>query len=168
MPTDPTVLVTRFLALAAGGETEAALALLDDDVVYTNVGLPTVRGRNRTARVLSPLDRPGNGFGVVIHHIAAAGPVVLTERTDELRLGRWVSQFWVCGRFEVHDGLITVWRDYFDFLDVTRGMVRGLAGLAVPGLVRPLPAPSVPRPGDSRPAPGNLSPGPAVAERWAD
>ncbi len=39
-----------------------------------------------------------------------------------------------CGTFEVHDGRITLWRDYFDAFDFTKAIVRGLLGIAVPSL----------------------------------
>jgi limonene-1,2-epoxide hydrolase len=45
-------------------------------------------------------------------------------------------QFWVCGVFEVHDGRITLWRDYFDFYDFTKAILRGVLGMAVPSLRR--------------------------------
>ena len=63
-----------------------------------------------------------------IHRVAADGAAVLTERTDALIFGPLRLQFWVCGVFEVHNGRITLWRDYFDFFDMLKATVRGLAG----------------------------------------
>jgi limonene-1,2-epoxide hydrolase len=74
------------------------------------------------------------GFEVKIHRIAADGAAVLTERTDALIVGRLRLQMWVCGTFEVHGGQITLWRDYFDMWDITKGMLRGLAATVVPSL----------------------------------
>jgi limonene-1,2-epoxide hydrolase len=71
---------------------------------------------------------------VKIHRIAADGAAVLTERTDALIFGPLRLQFWVCGVFEVHNGEITLWRDYFDFFDMFKATLRGLAGLVVPPL----------------------------------
>ena len=71
---------------------------------------------------------------VKIHRIAADGAAVLTERTDALIIGPLRMQFWVCGVFEVHNGRITLWRDYFDLFDMFKATVRGLAGLVVPSL----------------------------------
>ena len=82
-----------------------------------------------------------------MHHIAADGPMVLTERTDLLVIRGMKVQIWVCGRFEVHDGKITIWRDYFDFLDIARAAARGIAGRFVPSLVPIMPAPGDPAPG---------------------
>lgn len=68
------------------------------------------------------------------HRIAAEGSTVLNERTDALVIGPVRLQFWVCGVFEVHDGKITLWRDYFDMFDMFKATVRGLIGAAVPAL----------------------------------
>lgn len=141
--TDPQSVTEAFLEALAAPDLERAMSFLADDVEYTNVGLPTLRGRERVTRALGGLDRPSASFEVYLHAISAEGPVVLTERTDVIALGSFRSQFWVYGRFEVHDGLITVWRDSFDYVDLVRAGVRGLAGMVVPSL-RPVP----PGPGD--------------------
>lgn len=139
-PASPREVVEAFLAALAAKDTAAAAALVDDDIEYVNVGLPTVRGRQEMGKVLALLGRPGAGFEVYLHAISADGPVVLTERTDVLLIGRLRLQFWVCGRFDVHDGRITLWRDAFDFVDILRGTVRGVAALAVPALRPAAPA----------------------------
>lgn len=135
---DERATVLTFLADMADGRAEEAVAAFDDDVVYTNVGLPTLRGRERAGRVIRLLARPGLGFGVEVLSIASDGALVLTERIDELRVGPLRVRFWVCGRFEVRDGRITVWRDYFDNVDVFKGIVRGVLALAVPAVQRPM------------------------------
>lgn len=68
------------------------------------------------------------------HRIGADGAAVLTERTDALIIGPLRVQFWVCGVFEVDDGRITLWRDYFDVYDMFKGLLRGLVALVVPSL----------------------------------
>lgn len=130
----PTEVVAGFLDALAASDMERAVAFLADDIVYTNVSLPTIRGRTRFERGARVYYRRGLGFEVVIHRIAAAGPTVLTERTDALTWGPWRSQFWVCGTFEVVDGKIALWRDYFDWMDVLRASVRGLVGILIPAL----------------------------------
>jgi limonene-1,2-epoxide hydrolase len=112
------------------GTAESALA---DNIVWQNVGFPTLRGR---ARIMNLLRRGEgrSGFEVKIHRIAAEGNAVLTERTDALIIGPLRLQFWVCGVFEVHAGRITLWRDYFDMWDITKATLRGLAATVFPSL----------------------------------
>ena len=135
---DPQAVVEAFLAALAAGDVATAASLVDDDIEYVNVSLPAVRGRAEFAKVLRLLDGSGAGFEVYLHAISADGPVVLTERTDVLLVRGARIQFWVWGRFDVHDGRITLWRDSFDFVDIARGAVRGLLGLVLPG---PRPSP---------------------------
>jgi len=116
-------------------DTDGAGAVLDDNLVYQNVGFPTIRGRARAMKLFRAMEGRA-GFEVKIHRIAVNGSSVLTERTDVLVFGPLRLQFWVCGVFEVSGGRITLWRDYFDMWDMTKALVRGVAGIAVPA-VRP-------------------------------
>ena len=96
--------------------------------VYENVGLPTVHGRERVRRLFGRAYGSGGGFDVVIHTICADGPSVLTERTDFLTFRKLHMELWVCGRFDVRDGQIVLWRDYFDFLKFNSGSLARAAG----------------------------------------
>lgn len=110
-------------------------ALLDDNIVYTNVSLPTVQGSRRVARIFNlALNRFGWGFEVETLNVAAAGSVVLTERIDALVIGPFRFQFWVMGRLEVREGRITVWRDYFDHHNVLMATMRAALGAVLPSL----------------------------------
>ncbi|BBY60176.1 limonene-1,2-epoxide hydrolase family protein [Mycolicibacterium sarraceniae] len=126
--------VEVFLSALQAQDLTTADAQLDDNLVYQNVGFPTIRGRKRAMKIFKGLQRPSFGFEVKIHRIAVNGPVVLTERTDVLAIGPVRLQFWVCGVFEVHNGRITLWRDYFDMYDMLKATVRGLIGAVLPGL----------------------------------
>jgi limonene-1,2-epoxide hydrolase len=131
----PTLVVERFLDFARAGDIDGGVELLSVDVEYTNVGLPTVRGRERVRRLFrATLGRDGAGFDVYVHAISADGPTVLTERTDVLKFGRLSIQLWVCGRFDVHDGQIVLWRDYFDYVAFAVATIRGLLGMAFPAI----------------------------------
>jgi limonene-1,2-epoxide hydrolase len=134
--TDPQAVVEAFLAALADGDTDTALALVDDDIEYVNVGLPPIRGREQMVKVAAVFERPDLDFEVYLHAISADGPTVLNERTDVLVFKGMRTQFWVAGRFDVHDGKITLWRDAFDFVDILRGVARGLVGIVLPS-VRP-------------------------------
>ncbi|BBZ34205.1 limonene-1,2-epoxide hydrolase family protein [Mycolicibacterium confluentis] len=126
--------VEKFLFALRDKDLDTAGSLLDDDVVYQNVGFPIIRGRARTIKIFKGMDRDSFGFDVKFHRSVAEGGSVLNERTDALSVGRVRMQFWVCGVFEVRDGRITLWRDYFDLFAIAKGVVRGLLGAVLPGL----------------------------------
>lgn len=136
---NPTQLVHDFFADLAQGRVDSALERIDDDILYSNVGLPSVRGKKRFAQVMRQLNTGSVGFDLEILAISGDDDgVVLTERIDELRFGPLRMQFWVCGHNEVREGRITVWRDYFDFWNCTRAFFRAVAAAVVPALRRPL------------------------------
>ncbi|WP_199554952.1 limonene-1,2-epoxide hydrolase family protein [Sandaracinobacteroides hominis] len=91
---------------------DRAFDLLAEDVVYHNVAATPVVGH---AALKSLFDRvPFDALDLYIHASAESDGQVLNERTDRFRLpgGQWVEAR-VMGSFEVIDGKITAWRDYF-------------------------------------------------------
>ncbi|TQL69887.1 limonene-1,2-epoxide hydrolase [Nocardioides albertanoniae] len=128
-------LVEQFLAALERGDIEGALALCADDVSYRNVPLPPARGQGEVGRQLRLMDRYTTGFEARMINIAANGPVVMTERIDVLRRGTVAVEFWVCGIFEVRDGEIVLWRDYFDWTTFVAAGVKG-AGRAAIGAIQ--------------------------------
>ena len=125
--------VEVFLAALQNQDIDAAGAVLDEHLIYQNVGFPTIRGRARAMKLFRGMEGRAR-FEVKTHRIAVNGSTVLTERTDALVLGRVRLQFWVCGVFEVKDGRITLWRDYFDMFDFTKALARAVLGAVVPAL----------------------------------
>jgi limonene-1,2-epoxide hydrolase len=126
--------VETFLYALQDEDFDTAQAAMADNIAWQNVGIATIRGRDRIMKLF----RRGEGrfgFEVKIHRIAAEGDTVLTERTDALIMGPLRLQFWVCGVFEVHAGRITLWRDYFDFFEFfVKAPLRGLAAAVFPSL----------------------------------
>jgi limonene-1,2-epoxide hydrolase len=128
----PTLVVERFLDLLQAKDVDGAADLLAEDVEYANVGAATVHGRERVERLLRAAVGRRAGFEVYMHTIAANGSSVMTERTDVLTFRRLRVQFWICGRFDVDDGKIVLWRDYFDYMNFTAATLRGLLGVVIP------------------------------------
>jgi limonene-1,2-epoxide hydrolase len=140
--TSPAKVARHFLELLQDGDIDGAAGLLAEDVQYINVSLPTIRGRERVRRALTAAMArvPGAGFEVYFHAVCADGGTVMTERTDVIRAGPVRIQIWVCGRFDVRDGHIELWRDYFDWWNVTVATMRGVLGAVIPSLRPQLPA----------------------------
>lgn len=120
--------VERFLTALTHSDVDTAVALTTDDLVWHNVGVPPLRGA-RAVQALQGLARPWMRFDVILHNVTSDGSVVLTERTDLLALGPVTLEFWVCGTFELRDGKVAVWRDYFSMRDMLRGLAVGVGRL---------------------------------------
>jgi limonene-1,2-epoxide hydrolase len=123
-------IVKRFLSALEAFDAPAALALVDDAIVYDNNNLKTSRGRAEFSKVLQQMTRYGDYFEARVHHIAADGNVVLTFRTDVLGVKGKKVAFWVWGRFEVVGGKIVSWHDYFDWAQFS-----GRAAVQAPGIL---------------------------------
>ncbi len=128
---DSITVVREFFAAMTIEDTHEAVALCAPDVVWRNTTLPTVRGAVALRRALSALARSPLQFAADFHAIAADGDTVLTQRTDHLSIGPVRISFWVCGTFELRDGKITLWDDYFSWENVLRGTVVGLVRAAL-------------------------------------
>lgn len=129
-------MVEEFLTALEAADLERALALCDEGIVYQNVPLRPARGRAAVEKQLTTMARVAPGFEVRMLNIAANGPVVLTERIDVLSRGGFSAEFWVCGTFEVREGRIVLWRDYFDWTTFLAAGVRGAGRAAVAALRR--------------------------------
>ena len=129
--------VEQFLDALRRLDTTAALALLAEDVTYHNVSLPQAKGKSAVAKQLDLFGRYVTKFDAINHRIVGDGGTVLTERTDVMEISRVRAEFWVCGTFEVRNGQIVLWRDYFDWANLLTGTAKG-AGRALLGLVRGL------------------------------
>lgn len=113
-PANPVEVVEAFLAAMEKLDYDTALSLVSDDCEYVNVPLSTVRGPAGIRSVLEPFFAPTLENEWVVRAIAEAGPLVFVERLDRHRLpGGWAG-LPVVGVWEVRDGRITAWRDYFD------------------------------------------------------
>jgi limonene-1,2-epoxide hydrolase len=106
--------VHDFLKTFESMDFDAALPYLSDDCESTNVPLGTVHGRAGVRSVLEPFFAPIHENDFVILRSAAEGSTVVVERLDRHRLDHGWRELPVVGVFEVNDGRITVWRDYFD------------------------------------------------------
>ena len=115
----PIEVVRRFCAawsedLGANGLGE----FFTDDAVYHNMPFGPVAGKENIVHNIDSFIRPGPPgverieFRVI--NIVADGPVVMTERTDIFTLSDNSFGLPVMGIFEIRDGKINAWRDYFD------------------------------------------------------
>lgn len=111
---EPLEVVGAFLDAFVAMDFDTALTHLGTDVEYTNIPMGTVRGHAGVREVLEPFFAPIRENEFLIVRKAAADSVVFMERLDRHRLDHGWRELPVNSVFEVHDGLITVWRDYFD------------------------------------------------------
>ena len=114
--------VNAFLEAAAKRDYGKALPLLADDVEYQNMMLPPVHGPDAVRDTMEGLLGLCTDSTWVVHRQVVDGSTVMNERTDRFLLnGEWLD-LPVAGVFEVRDGRIALWRDYFDLQTVMAKM----------------------------------------------
>ena len=111
---DPAATVDEFIRTITNGDLDGALELCTDDLEYDNVPMPTLHGKEAAAAFLRPMLGEGVRVAWTVHRQVAEGDVVLNERTDEFWFGDIHIALPVAGIFELRDGKIALWRDYFD------------------------------------------------------
>ncbi len=109
----PREVVLDFIAAWNANDTGRAVDCLTEDVVYHNVPMAPIFGREAVRRYIDGI----GGFDWVrwtVVAIAESGSTVLTERVDEFALRGVAVSLPLMGAFEVREGRIGAWRDYFD------------------------------------------------------
>ena len=132
----PIEVVERFCAAFSAKDVDTIAGLLADDVVYHNVGMAPADGKEASLAMIQGFLDMSEGMSFEIHRISASGDSVLTERTDTFTINGAKAPIPVMGAFDLRDGLITGWRDYFD-LGLTTKMMSGEA--VEPGVLPVIP-----------------------------
>lgn len=123
---DPLVVVEQMIKAFEVMDLDRALQYLAADVEYTNIPRGTVRGHAGVRQVLSPFFGPIRENEFIIIRKAASGGTVFIERLDRHRLDHGWRELPVNSVFEVRDGLITIWREYFDGATAARILAPGV------------------------------------------
>lgn len=111
----PLATVKAFLQAMEKLDYDTAMALVAPGCEYSNPPpFGTVHGPAKMRGLLEPFFAPTIENEFRILREAVNGAVVILERLDRHRLAdKWV-ELPVTGVFEVRDGAISYWRDYFD------------------------------------------------------
>lgn len=113
-------IVREFCGLWASMDVEQMITFFTDDAVYHNIPMEPAVGREAIATLLNGWAAVLDGIDFQIHQQVSAGKVVMNERTDTMRVNGASVPLPVMGIFELVDGKIQVWRDYFDMGEMTK------------------------------------------------
>ena len=120
MPVSASDLVTEFCAQWAEPDPARLAEYFTEDGIYHNMPMPPSQGRTAIQEFIAGFTAMCDGIDFVVHRQVSDGDLVFNERTDIMRLknGNRV-ELPVTGVFEIRDGKIAAWRDYFDMATVT-------------------------------------------------
>ncbi|MDH3755206.1 MAG: nuclear transport factor 2 family protein [Acidimicrobiia bacterium] len=109
-----TDVVDAFIAAIEAKDIDAAVALVSDDCEYDNVPMGKVFGPAGIKELLEPFTASCTAIEWVVHRQVGAERTVFNERLDRFQMPTGWIELPVAGVFEVSDGKISLWRDYFD------------------------------------------------------
>lgn len=115
---NPIAIITAMTNAMAVKDYDAALPLFTDDCVYENMPMGAVTGPAGVRAVLEPFFAPTIENQFIILRTAVNGTTVFVERLDRHRLATGWVELPVTGVFEIRDGKIALWRDYFDLATI--------------------------------------------------
>jgi limonene-1,2-epoxide hydrolase len=110
----PLEIVKAFTDAVAVKDFDRALDWIAGDCEYENMPLGKAVGPAAVRAVLEPFFAPTLENQFIVLRQLAEGPLVMLERLDRHRLETGWVELPVMGVFEVRDGRISLWRDYFD------------------------------------------------------
>jgi len=112
---DPETIVKEFCAAWGRRDIAELLGYFADDAIYHNMPVAPATGKDAIGELLRLFVPPAERIDFEVLHVASRGAVVFTERIDRFRMGGREVVIPAAGVFEVRDGKIAAWRDYFDF-----------------------------------------------------
>jgi limonene-1,2-epoxide hydrolase len=114
MATDSEHLIEEFCAAWKTRDVDMILGYFADDAVYHNIPIEPAVGLDAIRGMLEMFVPPADEIEFTIHLMMSDGDKVFTERTDRFVMGEKIVELPVAGVFEIRDGKIAAWRDYFD------------------------------------------------------
>lgn len=104
---------------------EIIASYFTEDAFYHNIPMEPITGRDAIATALSGMAGVATSKGWEIVNLVAEGDVVMTERIDRFDAQGNAVALPVMGVFELRDGKIASWRDYFDLGTFEKQMAGG-------------------------------------------
>jgi limonene-1,2-epoxide hydrolase len=117
-------IISEFCGIWAARDLDRIMEYFADDALYVNIPIdPPNRGKEEIRVTIDGFTSMASEIEFIVHHQAECEDGrVLNERTDRFLIGdNWV-EVRVMGIFELVDGKISGWRDYFDMNQFTSQM----------------------------------------------
>ena len=110
----PIDVVREFCESWATGNLDTLMAFFTDDAMYHNIPVAPVNGKDAIRQTIAGFTAGVDRVEFRVLNIVGEGDVVLTERVDAFITPATTIELPVMGAFEVVEGKIRAWRDYFD------------------------------------------------------
>lgn len=114
--------IRSFIKAWANLDAEELVSYFADDGVYHNMPASPISGRENLLKFIGGFISPWTSTDWEIVNLVGTGDTVFAERIDKTVAGDKFVDLPCCGVFEMRDGKIAVWRDYFDMQTYIKAM----------------------------------------------
>ena len=106
-------------------DVDRIMTFFTEDAVYHNMPMEPVKGTAAVRKAIEAYVPTASSIDWEMVHAAQVGDTVLTERVDRFVIGGKNIVLPVMGAFDLRQGKIAAWRDYFDMATWGRQMGGG-------------------------------------------
>ncbi len=121
LPTEPGALVKSLADAWAAKDIDLIMSHFTDDAVYHNIPMEPAVGADAVRVTIEGFLAMAESIVFETLHEVVDGDLVLNERVDTFVMGGNTVPIKVMGIFELRDGRIAKWRDYFDMAGLAGG-----------------------------------------------
>ena len=118
-------IVCDFIAAWSRLDADEIVAFFTADGTYHNMMNKPVSGHANLRAFIGGFIKDWTETTWDVLTIVSRGDVVIAERLDRTRVGAKAVDLPCCGVFELSEGKIRIWRDYFDLATFRRAMAPG-------------------------------------------
>ena len=120
--TDNEKIIRNFIAAWSNLDVEELVGYFADDGTYFNIPTQPVSGHEKLSKFIAAFTANWENTHWEIRNLLASGDVVMVERIDRTVAGGKPVELPCFGIFEMKDGKISEWRDYFDMATFTKAL----------------------------------------------
>jgi limonene-1,2-epoxide hydrolase len=107
-------IIRDFIAAWSRRDADELVQYFTPDGTYHNMPTAPVAGRDNLRSFIKGFLRGWTATQWDIVNLVAQGDLVIAERVDRTKVGAKSVDLPCCGVFEMENGKIKIWRDYFD------------------------------------------------------
>ena len=111
---DNVQIINNFISAWSNLDVEELVEYFTEDGIYHNMPTEPIQGRENLKQFIGGFIANWTRTTWDTLNIVGSGNVVIAERVDRTEVGEIKVDLPCCGVFEMEDGKIKVWRDYFD------------------------------------------------------
>lgn len=114
--------VREFIHVWSELDTDKLVSYFTPDGIYHNMPMGPVAGQENLAKFIGEFLKAWTATDWELLNLVESGDIVIAERIDKTQVGDKRVDLPCCGVFEMRDGKIAVWRDYFDMQTYVKAM----------------------------------------------